>query len=899
MKPTLKKLFENLKCNFNSLRKWQEKFSDYWEKCDNFELIGIRTPTGSGKTLIGLLILEQGRLSSKRGVYLTHTYQLMDRISKEAAKLNIKHIILGGAFGVTGEDYKKRKEQINDYNEYKHIIISNYDAFLKTKDFPKNIDILIIDDIDLFYDKIRNYFSVKINNIGNTKKIYEQILSNLSSRNYTIIKKIKENTATLYDSNLLFPHDYTIIENIIEKNINILRDDDDFYFPYKNSLNYLDYYCWYLNKNELSIEPYIFPINELKIPNTSLNRFDNIEKIILLSATLGNPERFILELGLSRKKIKLICEEDFEKDGIQIIMGEKLIFPIIESDLEEVNPLGVDFIKKSIPYTETLISSFNKILLLCWENLERDLIIKEIDTFIDKNEIFSFVGKDYNVIDDFSNAKSGYLIIANRYFGLDFPSRSCNICLLTRLPTYLNNFDVIIQNFVKDLYFYYELQTRRIVQSLGRINRSENDIAIYFILDPRFHQAIINNIEFYPLFDKNLKLILKFSIKKSKYGTLEDAILISKDFLEGKENIKKELEQYLISEKIKESEEFEKNKQILVKTFQEEVKGWSFLYKNDFNNAIMSFERIIDILSENRSIPEFLRKIEWYNYIIYLIYFKLEKKATKSYSNKLKTYEEKIISSKELIWLNEITLCSTEKIKIQKTEIIEDLSLTQKKFLEYSKKPELYLEDLINLEEIKSSLKSLIEVLQNLGSGQIASPMRNLAVEFENICKNILKNHLPDIYKEYKDDEKFDISGVLKALVGNNYLRKSIYKILNDEPRSLRNSIIHIKDNIIEYAETIKYCNDLKNGIKILLKEVYFSNMLRKSENLLDELKTIEKFKFLSHIKRKEELLIQWSEEKIEFDPKIDENSEISSYSGTLIINSEGKEFRIKIDLVL
>jgi Rad3-related DNA helicase len=180
MKPNLKTLFQNLKSSFPSLRAWQEKFSDYWEKYSNMDLIGIRTCTGSGKTLITLLILEQGRRNDKLCVYLTHTNQLMNRIAKEAKQLNIPYIILSGAKGITGAAYRKRQQQIFDYNQFKHIIISNYAVFLRTADFPKNIDILVIDDVDLFYENLRDYFSIRIKSSGSTQEIYIQIIESLA-----------------------------------------------------------------------------------------------------------------------------------------------------------------------------------------------------------------------------------------------------------------------------------------------------------------------------------------------------------------------------------------------------------------------------------------------------------------------------------------------------------------------------------------------------------------------------------------------------------------------------------------------------------------------------------------------------------------------------------------------
>lgn len=398
MRSNLKGIFDSLGGSIRSLRPWQEKFSDYWEKCSNKDLIGIGTCTGSGKTLIGLLILEQGRRDNKAGVYLTHTHQLMDRISREAKALNIPHIILGGATGVIDDMWRERKKQIYDYSRFKHIIISNYSAFLYTPDFPHNIDYLVIDDVDLFYEHLRQYFTVKIKNQGDSRDVYNQIIETLSKRNYLIIKKIKENIASFYDGDLLFPYDYSTIEKIIKDNMDILRKINDFYYPYLVSREFLDYYFWFLNNNELSIEPYIFPINEIKIPKTQIKRFKNIKKIILLSATLGAPERFVVELGLFRNQIKLIFDDDFKKDGIIIKMGEKLVLPIVESDLKEEHPINIEFINKSIKYIGKLATEFDKILILCWQMKEKEIIKNKLESKIktkSSHKFFDFIRSNY------------------------------------------------------------------------------------------------------------------------------------------------------------------------------------------------------------------------------------------------------------------------------------------------------------------------------------------------------------------------------------------------------------------------------------------------------------------------------------------------------------------------
>ncbi|KKN00392.1 hypothetical protein LCGC14_1138340 [marine sediment metagenome] len=132
---SLKKNFEEVNVSFPGLRPWQEGFDHFWGKCANKNLIGVKISTGSGKTLIALLILAEGLKKHKKCVYLTHTSQLMDRICKEAQKLNLNYAKFGGAKDKTGVLYRRRQDDLLDYNRGNKILISKSRRFFKNQRF--------------------------------------------------------------------------------------------------------------------------------------------------------------------------------------------------------------------------------------------------------------------------------------------------------------------------------------------------------------------------------------------------------------------------------------------------------------------------------------------------------------------------------------------------------------------------------------------------------------------------------------------------------------------------------------------------------------------------------------------------------------------------------------------
>ena len=785
---SLKKIFEEINRSFPGLRPWQENFDQFWSKCANKDLIGLQMSTGSGKTLIALLIIAEGIKKNKKCVYLTHTSQLMHRIEEEVKKLDLKYAKFGGATNVIGDKYKQRQDDLIEFNKGEKILISNHDAFLKTRDFPEEIDILIIDDIDIFYEKVRDYFSIRMKNSGETKPIYDRIIGLLSNKEYSIIEKIKNNTAQFHEGDLIFPYTYEEILKIVNENIDILNRDYDFRYPFTQSRDYMDFYFWYINKNELIIEPYIPPVVQLKTWQNSYLKFEKIDKIIALSATLGMDARFTLEMGLGNRKLKVISEKDFNNLGIEVNTGKQLIFPLRETDLCEVSPLTNDFVNISLNYIKQLVLKFKKILILCWQTKEKEKIIKKIK---DSTAIFDFNGKNERIFEEFSKASKGVLLVANRYFGIDLFENACDICIITRLPSYLRPFDNILLDYKKDEYYYKQLFARRLIQAFGRVNRSENDISCVYILDPQLFDNFSKRDNLFRLFPLKYQKRIDFSYTISDKLNFEKTLEVARDFLDKGVSIHNNYDDFLLKPyNIKTP--FEKESAIIEDIYQDYLHAWNLIYINRPKEGIEKFKNIIDRLAGKVNVKEFKQFIEWFNYINYLVYFNLEKRGISTYKEEFKEQERIIQKSDHLIWLNKLVYFEQEDIKKAAStyESKEDIQL---QFEKYAENPELYLGKIINADEVITSLDSIKETLSNLAQKQIKSPMRNLAIEFEDICKKVLVTREPDIV-EGIPLKKYGLSTVLNILKGNYYIREETYDRLFNDDRGLRNTIIHINN---------------------------------------------------------------------------------------------------------
>jgi len=116
------------------LRKYTEKY-----KCQN---IALELPTGSGKTLVGLLIAEWRRKKfDEKVLYLCPTKQLVNQVVKQA------HEQYGiPVTGYTGSRSLFSQESKTNYRLKKTVSIAPYSALFNTNSFFKDVETVIFDD---------------------------------------------------------------------------------------------------------------------------------------------------------------------------------------------------------------------------------------------------------------------------------------------------------------------------------------------------------------------------------------------------------------------------------------------------------------------------------------------------------------------------------------------------------------------------------------------------------------------------------------------------------------------------------------------------------------------------------------------------------------------------------
>lgn len=103
--------------------------------------VAIELPTGSGKTLVSLLIAEFRRRSqNERVVFLCPTKQLCSQVTEQAKKYGVRASLL------VGPQKKYKKEDFYAYQQAKAVAVTTYSGLFNIRPAIDDAQLIICDD---------------------------------------------------------------------------------------------------------------------------------------------------------------------------------------------------------------------------------------------------------------------------------------------------------------------------------------------------------------------------------------------------------------------------------------------------------------------------------------------------------------------------------------------------------------------------------------------------------------------------------------------------------------------------------------------------------------------------------------------------------------------------------
>lgn len=431
--------------------------------------LAIELPTGAGKTLIALLIAEAWRQAGTKVAILSANKTLARQMLTEAGSLGIPAVLMEGrGVDIPGPDKRA-------YQRATKVGIMNYWVYFNQKPVIDPADLLIMDDAHLAEHCLHSLFSVEISRYAHAE-LFRTLVTELAERypDYSVLlDALADDSSNLTPPELLSFLDQNSIIDRLRDIIDAspaLKKDTDLAFRWRRLRTSLREANLYVGVNAIWIRPYIYPL-------ISFPHYGESRQRLYVSATVGEPSDLSRRLGVKQITKVPVAQEHREKTS-----GRRLVVMNRIEDEDIPARLGRAIL--------TALRIHPKSVWLCAGMLEAEKYRTAVSEWLNKH---GFVGHSTwllsplgDEIDEFKAASEGHLFVAGRFDGMDFRANECRLVVVTTLPRAIDLQEEFISAYLRDAGFMRRRLNQRIVQALGRCNRSDDDYGIYVLADRRF-----------------------------------------------------------------------------------------------------------------------------------------------------------------------------------------------------------------------------------------------------------------------------------------------------------------------------------------------------------------------------------------------------------------------------
>ncbi len=473
-------------------------------ECD----VALQLPTGSGKTLVGLLIAEWRRRKFEESVvYLCPTNQLVNQTVEQA---KVKYGI--DVNGFTGSKHYYSTKAKSDYTTRAKVAITNYDSLFNTAPFFNKPDIIIIDDIHTAGNYITKMWSLKI-------RADDQDLAQLHAEISDCLRP--HLTAQSYDrltGNWAVPSDAHWVDKL--SSIHLLRiapkltriinahsnASTEVTFSWQVLRDHLDACHIYLSSREILIRP-------LMPPTWTQTAFADAKQRLYMSATLGAGGDLERLTGIASIK-RLPAPKDFRSTSV----GRRFfIFPGLSLEPDDCDSLRLEMQKIA-----------GRSVVLTTNNATAEIITGQVKTL---DDFATYNAKDIEASKNpFIKADKAAAIMAARFDGIDFPSDECRLLCLDGLPKTTNAQERFLMTRMRATALFNERLQTRVLQATGRCTRGLEDRSAVFVTGDELCKYLADKGN-WKHFHPELQAEFTFGVEQSTQVEVSDLIENFESFL--------------------------------------------------------------------------------------------------------------------------------------------------------------------------------------------------------------------------------------------------------------------------------------------------------------------------------------------------------------------------------
>lgn len=455
--------------------------------------VALQLPTGSGKTLVGLLIAEwRRRKFNERVVYLCPTIQLVHQVVNQAEE---KYGLSVGTFVGQQREYSPASKA--DFQQAEKIAITTYSGLFNTNSYFDNADVIVLDDAHAAENYVASFWSLLISRDAvEGHPALHQALCNLLGRHLTPtnLTRLRGTWEDVVDRTWVDMLPMPVLAQIKDELTEILdahTQDTKLRYPWSLLRGHLDACHVYLSPRDIMIRP-------LLPPTFSHAPFSAAKQRIYMSATLGAGGD--LERLTGRKAIhRIAAPKGWDTQGV----GRRFfIFPEMSLSADEATGLRMQLMKRAgrsvvlVPSTPMANAASKQVTDQIAYPIYR---VEDIE----------------NSKDNFVAAPKAVAVVANRYDGVDFSGDECRLLFIEGLPKAMNSQErFLMSRMAANTLFNERIQTR-VVQAIGRCTRSLEDYSAVVVTGDNLPDYL-SDIRRRSFFHPELQAEIDFGVRQSK-----------------------------------------------------------------------------------------------------------------------------------------------------------------------------------------------------------------------------------------------------------------------------------------------------------------------------------------------------------------------------------------------
>lgn len=536
--------------------------------------VALQLPTGSGKTLVGLLIAEWRRRKFKeRIVYLCPTKQLVYQVAEQA---NEKYGLSVVTFVGSQRDFSPADK--TNYLQAEKIAITTYSSLFNTNPFFNQADIIFVDDAHASENYIASHWTLRVGRLDDRYQALHQALCNAFSPHLTPtdLSRLRGVWEDVVDRSwvekLATPTLALLTPQIVEI-LDAHTKGSDLAYSWSLIRGHLDACHIYLSSQEILIRP-------LLPPTFSHSAFESAKQRIYMSATLGSGGD--LERLTGRKSIvRLPAPDGWDTQGV----GRRFfIFPSMSLTLDQTVELRKELMRRA-----------GRSVVLVPTEKDAEAIATEIGKNL-RYPVFHSSDIEESKA-DFVGSQQAVAVVANRYDGIDFAGEECRLLFIEGLPKAMNAQERFLMTRMAANALYNERIQTRVVQAIGRCTRSLEDYSAVVVSGEELPDYLAD-LRRRPFFHPELQAEITFGAHQSKDTRLTDLVENFEIFLENGrdwENVNRQI----LDERDQAQQELMPAIQELEEAVSAEIDYQTALWRHDYYTAISAADRVLGKLKSS------------------------------------------------------------------------------------------------------------------------------------------------------------------------------------------------------------------------------------------------------------------------------------------------------------